>query len=154
VAAPLVVGWAEWVALPAWGLLAVCAKVDTGAETSALHALDVERYHQDRRPRVRFRVQPLARRKIAVACDAEVVDEREVRASNGHVERRPVVRTALRLGLRTDAPAWPIELTLTDRRAMRYRMLLGRQALAGHALVDAAAAFLHGEPSDPSAFYG
>jgi hypothetical protein len=153
-AAPRVVGWREWVALPELGLLAVHAKADTGAETSALHAEAVEPFSEGGAPWVRFTTRPLLRRALVVACVAPVVDERHVTASSGHGETRRVVRTLLRLGVRTDAPAWPVEVTLADRRAMRYPMLLGREALAGRLLVDPAAEHLLGEIVDPRAFYG
>ncbi len=151
--APRVVGWREWVALPDLGLLAVHAKVDTGAETSALHAEDVEPFTDGGAPWVRFTARPFLRRPLAVACAAPVVDERHVTASSGHGEWRRVVRTTLRLGPRADAPAWPIEVTLADRTRMRYPMLLGREALAGRLLVDPAAEYLLGEIAHPRAFY-
>ena len=149
----LVVGWGEWVALPELGLLAVRAKIDTGARTSALHACDVSTYRRGEEWRARFTVHPLPRRRVAVACDARLVDERDVTSSSGHTETRLVVATRMRLGVKAGAPEWPIELTLTDRGEMRFRMLVGRQALAGRALVHPAAAYLHGRVSDAAAFY-
>ena len=152
---PVLVGWREWVALPGLGLLALACKVDTGAATSVLHAVGVEPFRREGRAWVRFRVRPLHRERPAleVPCAAPVVDEREVTASSGHAETRLVVETALRLGLRTDAPAWPIELTLADRTPLRFPMLLGRQAMAGRVLVDPGASFLLGTLARPEAFY-
>lgn len=150
----LTVGWREWVALPELGLLALRAKVDTGAETSALHAFDVETYREGGAPFVRFKAQPLLRRGPVVVCTAPVVDERRVTASSGQGERRVVIATTLRLGVRADAPVWPIEVTLADRSAMRFPMLLGREALAGRVVVDPAASFLLGPVAVPRAFYG
>jgi hypothetical protein len=82
------------------------------------------------------------------------VDERHVTASSGHTETRPVIRTEMRLGVRAGSPAWPIELTLADRRAMQHPLLLGRQALAIRVLVDAGAENTLGEVSEPAALYG
>ena len=149
-------GWREWVALPALGLLAVACKVDTGAATSALHALDVTPFSRGGETWVRFVVRPLrrARPRLAVPCEARVVDEREVTASSGHAELRVVIATPLRLGLRADAPTWPVELTLTDRTPMRYPMLLGREAMAGRVLVDPAASYRLGALAHPEDFYG
>lgn len=148
------VGWQEWLAFPELGLPAVRAKIDTGARTSALHAHDIKHVERDGETAVRFLVNPLFRgRKLAVACEAPVVDEREVTSSNGHTELRIVVEAMLRLGLSSDAPEWPVELTLTDRRGMRFPMLLGREAMSGRVLVDSAASFHLGRPDHPGAFY-
>ena len=137
----IIVGWREWVALPDLGLPAVKAKVDTGAKTSSLHAFDIETFREGGRERVRFGVHPLQDdEQLAVWATADVVDERSVTSSSGHEELRVVIRTALRLGDLT----WPVEVTLTDRRSMRLRMLLGREALAGRLLVDASVSYLHG----------
>jgi ribosomal protein S6--L-glutamate ligase len=123
--APLVLGWQEWVALPGLGLPALKAKIDTGAKTSALHAFAIE---PPRGGRVRFCVHPVPRRDdIEVWCEARVVDERVVTSSNGERERRLVIATDIEI----DGRRWPIEVTLTNRAAMRSRMLIGRQGLGG-----------------------
>jgi ribosomal protein S6--L-glutamate ligase len=131
-------GWEEWVALPLLGLPAIKAKVDTGARTSALHAHFVEPFWLRRSRRVRFGVHPIPRRAdIEVLCTAPVVDERMVTSSNGDREKRFVIATPIRIGDRQ----WDIEVTLTNRDAMSYRMLIGRQAIAGGVLVDPATSF-------------
>ncbi len=143
-----------WVGLPGLRLPALHAKVDTGAATSALFALDVERYVEAGAPWVRFRVNPLwPFTAPAVECAAPVVDERQVTASSGHAETRPVIRTELRLGVRVESPAWPIEVTLADRRAMVHPLLLGREALAGHVIVDAGVENSLGLITEPAALY-
>ncbi|QOL80378.1 30S ribosomal protein S6--L-glutamate ligase [Pseudooceanicola spongiae] len=129
---PFKVGWEEWVALPGLGLPALKTKIDTGARTSALHAFDIEPFGPSQAPHVRFSVHPIpGREDVTIACSAEVIDRREVTSSNGETEWRYVVRTDVVLGDRT----WPIEITLTDRGSMAYRMLLGRQALADEMVV-------------------
>ena len=138
VAAPFILGWEEWIALPGLGLPAIKAKVDTGARTSALHAVFVEPFGSKRKPKVRFGVHPIPRRAdVEIICEAPVVDRRAVRSSNGKLEQRYVISTPLRIGDRE----WPIEVTLTNRDAMSYRMLLGRQAIGGGVLVDPASSF-------------
>ena len=149
-----VIGWREWVALPLLGLPALRAKTDTGATTSALQATDLEPFAHGGAPHVRFRVHPFLRRlSFEVVCEAPVVDERRVTSSSGHDEKRVVIGTALRLGIRVGAPEWPIEITLTDRREMRYPMLLGREAMTGRLLVDPGAEFLLGRPGAPRELY-
>jgi ribosomal protein S6--L-glutamate ligase len=135
---PFVVGWEEWLALPELGLPAIKAKVDSGARTSALHASAITEVGSAERPRVRFDVHPIpGRADVVVTCTAEVVDRREVTSSNGDVERRYVIRTPVTIGSRT----WPIEISLTNRETMSYRMLLGRQAIRDDMLVDPARSF-------------
>lgn len=136
---PFVLGWEEWLALPELGLPAIKAKVDTGARTSALHASTIEEIGTAERPQVRFEVHPVpGRDDVTVTCVADVVDRRDVTSSNGEVERRTVIRTPVRIGDRE----WPIEVTLSNREAMAYRMLLGRLAVRSDMFVDPTTSFL------------
>lgn len=125
-------GWEEWVALPKLGLPALKAKVDTGARTSALHASDIEAFGPAANPKVRFAVHPIpGQYDLAIPCSAPIVDRRDVTSSNGETEFRYVIQTTLKVGDRH----WPVEVTLTDRGSMAYRMLIGRQALSDDMLV-------------------
>jgi ribosomal protein S6--L-glutamate ligase len=124
--AQLVFGWEEWVALPGLGLPAIKAKIDTGAKTSALHAEAIEEFGSAAAPRARFVIRPAPRRpEIAVTCVAPIIDRRSITSSNGI----PDVRYVITADLEIDGHLWPIEISLSDRRDMSYRMLLGRQAL-------------------------
>lgn len=135
----LCLGWREWLALPELGIDRLKCKVDTGARTSALHAFYVESYKDDAVTRVRFGIHPLQGRVgVEVHCDAVVFDEREVTDSGGNRERRIVIKTPVCVGGRT----WPIEVTLTNRDTMTFRMLLGRTAIKGNYVVDPAASYL------------
>ena len=152
------VGWREWVTLPDLapagppaGLPAgaaadpprVKAKVDTGARTSSLHAFDVETFERDGGEFVRFSLHPRQHSdKHAIACEAELLGTREVKSSNGQVQARPVIVTHASIGGRR----FPLEVTLANRDAMGFRMLLGREALRGRFLVDPAASYLGGKP--------
>ena len=135
----MIVGWREWVALPELGIALVKAKVDTGARTSCLHAKDVTTFVRKKQRWVRFTVHPMQRStRRAVVCLAPLVDERWVRSSNGRSQLRPVIRTQLELG----DERWDIELTLTNRAVMGFRMLLGRQAVRRRAIVDPGQSYL------------
>jgi ribosomal protein S6--L-glutamate ligase len=126
------------VALPELGLPALKAKIDTGAKTSALHTHFIEPYGNGRRLKVRFGVRPSPDSSdLEIAASADVVDRREVISSNGAPELRYVIMTTLRIGGRE----WPIEVTLTNRERMAYRMLIGRQAIRSDMLVDCGASF-------------
>lgn len=133
------IGWREWVGLPDLGIAWVKAKVDTGARSSSLHAWDV---HVDEAAgEVRFAVHPFQHDDVlTVPVRAELVAVRDIRSSNGEVERRPaIVATAALCG-----EAVPIELTLTNRDDMGFRMLLGRSALRRRFLIDPGRSFLGG----------
>lgn len=140
------IGWREWVALPELGIDRVKAKVDTGARTSALHAVRIERFRRDGREMVRFEAQPVQREtRTRVRAEAQVLEVRSVRSSTGAESRRPVIETPVRVLDRE----WSIELTLVPRDLMGFRMLLGRQAVRGRFVVDPARSFISGE-SGPS----
>lgn len=134
------VGWREWVGLPDLQVPAIKVKIDTGARTSALHAYDIERVGAH----VEFSVQPLQRNSgLSVRCRAPLVDIRTVTDSGGHKEERYVVTSLLHIG----ALNKNIEITLTQRHDMLFRMLIGRTALMPHCLVDPAASYLCGKLS-------
>lgn len=140
------IGWREWLALPGLGLPAIKAKVDTGARTSALHAWRVEPHERDGSPWVRFHMHPLQRdTELSIVCEAPIHDRRQVSDSGGHRELRYVIRAEIELGdgRRT------IEVTLTDRDTMLFRMLLGRQAMRGLRVVPDAS-FLTRSPLSPT----
>ncbi len=137
------IGWREWLALPELGVPFIKAKIDTGARTSSLHALHVETFERDQQTWVRFDVHPLQRdARVTVSSEAPVREFRDVRSSSGHVSRRPVIITpAILLGQRFD-----LELTLANRVAMGFRMLLGREAVRGRFLIDTSHSFLSERP--------
>jgi hypothetical protein len=135
----LVIGWREWVRLPDLEIRLIKAKIDTGAQTSALHAEDIDIFRRGGRDHVAFTVHPRQRTRTgAVSGTAPLVELRHVRSSSGHLELRPVILTRVDLG----GMIWPIEMTLTRRDVMGFRMLLGRGALRGHAIVDPGHSFL------------
>jgi hypothetical protein len=138
-----VMGWREWAVLPQLDVPAIKVKVDTGAKTSSLHTYRMENFARDELEYVRFWIHPLQRRTdIEIICEAPVLDRRVVRDSGGHAEERYVIRTPLRIGRHE----WDIDLTLTSREDMLFRMLLGRRAIVeSNFLVDPRSSYLHGK---------
>ncbi|TLY48716.1 MAG: ATP-dependent zinc protease [Gammaproteobacteria bacterium] len=139
---PITIGWREWVSLPELGIPRLKTKVDTGARTSSLHACCVEVIEETpHQKQVRFIIHPQPKRfpEKAIKCIADLIDIREITDSGGHKENRCVIQTSVVLG----TLCWPIEITLTSRDTMRFRMLLGRTALEQRFIVDPTHSYLY-----------
>jgi hypothetical protein len=133
------IGWQEWVSLPLLGITHIKAKVDTGARTSALHAFSVTPFKEGDQEKVRFDIHPVQNDvSVVVTCVADVIDKRFITDSGGHREERYVISTTLVLAGRS----WPIEITLTERDTMLFRMLLGRSAIRKRYIVNPARSFI------------
>lgn len=133
-----IIGWREWLDLPELGLTDIKAKVDTGARTSALHAFSLRTFKEGNKDRISFDIHPIQHdNNTVVTCTADIIDQRWVSDSGGHREERFVILTPVTLGHRT----WPIEITLTERDTMLFRMLLGRSAIRKRFVINPARAF-------------
>lgn len=141
------IGWREWVQLPDLSSVPLKAKIDTGARTSTLHAFGLSLHERDSEPWVDFEVHPIqgsAGQRSTVSYP--VSGFKQVRSSSGHTERRPVIRTLFKIGDRE----FDIDLTLTSRDEMGFRMLLGRSAVRRRFWVDPGRSFLHPAPAHAS----
>lgn len=140
----LIIGSEEWCNLPELGIPFIKARVDSGAKTSSIHAFNITRFRRANESWVSFEVHPIQRnRGTVIRCELPIVDNRVVKSSSGTSEKRYVVRTTLKVG----EDSWEIELTLTNRDSMGYRMLLGREAMNGRMIVDPELSFSLGEVS-------
>jgi hypothetical protein len=129
----ITLGWREWISLPELGITKIKTKVDTGARTSALHAFFVEPYKEQGAQHVRFGIHPIqGDSETSIICTAPVMDKREVTDSGGHKETRYIIEATAEIG----TTKRKIEMSLTNRDTMKFRMLLGRTALAGEFKVD------------------
>jgi len=133
------VGWREWVALPDLGLAEIKAKIDTGARSSALHAFNIHTFERDGRQFVKFVLHPYQRdSRTTMHAEAELSGYRRVRNPGGRTESRPCIKTSIRIF----EEEYRIDLTLTNRDMMGFRMLLGRQAIRGRFLVNAGRSYI------------
>ncbi len=133
------IGWREWVALPEFDVPWTKAKIDTGARTSSLHAEEIEVHGE----RVQFTITPWQGSELdSVRVDADVLEWRIVRSSSGYAEERPTILTDIIIRSRS----LPIELTLTQRHQMGFRMLVGREAIRTTFLVDPSRSYLGARP--------
>lgn len=129
----VVIGKEEWCSLPELGLPAIKARIDSGAKTSSLHAFNINPFEENGKKYVHFDIHPLQdNRKVMQSCRGTVIDHRYVKSSSGEREKRYVIKTPLSLG----NEIWDVEITLTNRDSMGYRMLIGREAMKGKVLIN------------------
>lgn len=122
----MTVGWKEEAKLSELNIDPIKVKVDTGAKTSSLHAFDVQSFEENGVTYVKFKTSPYKRHpKKTISCQSEVIDYRKITSSNGQTQLRYVIRTPITIGNQT----WDIDVTLANREKMRYKMLLGREAM-------------------------
>ena len=138
-----IIGWKEWFSLDCIALPAIKGKIDTGAKTSALHAFNIETFYIEDVEYVRFDIHPLQKNKRFVrSCISRVIDRRMVSDSSGKKEKRIVIKSDLKIGDKKIR----VELTLTNRDNMSFRMLLGREAIMqAKMIVDISKSFVQGK---------
>lgn len=140
----VIVGSEEWCAFPDMGIPTIKARVDSGAKTSALHAVNIQSFEKDGENWVKFDINPIQKNtKAVIHCQAPLIDKRVVKSSSGFREQRYVIKTEIQFG----GASWEVELTLTNRDSMGFRMLLGREAMSGRVLVDPEQKYLLGQPT-------
>lgn len=143
----IILGSEEWCSFPELGIPVIKARVDSGAKTSALHAINIAPFKKEGQNWVRFDINPIQNNvKTIINCEAPLVDKRVVKSSSGFREERYVIQTNLEIGNTN----WIIEMTLTNRDSMGFRMLLGREAMSGRVLVDPEQQYLLGQPTSES----
>ena len=140
----IILGSEEWCSFPELGIPAIKARVDSGAKTSALHAINIAPFLKEGENWVKFDINPIQNNlKTVIHCEAKLIDKRIVKSSSGFREQRYVIQTQLKIG----DDIWAIEMTLTNRDSMGFRMLLGREAMSGRILVDPEQKYLLGQTS-------
>lgn len=137
-----VVGWRENIGLPELGIDSMPAKIDTGARTSALHAVDQELVEIDGVQWVEFMI-PIHNKRTTKRHRAPFLEERNIKNSSGVHERRLIVRTQLQMA----GESQPTEVSLTNREKMEFDIILGRTAMHGrNFLIVPSESFVLGQP--------
>ena len=143
----IILGSEEWCSFPELGIPAIKARVDSGAKTSALHAINIAPFTKEGLNWVKFDINPIQNNlKTVIHCEALLIDKRVVKSSSGFREQRYVIQTEIKIG----DDIWKIEMTLTNRDSMGFRMLLGREAMSGRILVDPEQKYLLGQTTTES----
>ncbi len=141
----VIVGSEEWCSFPVLGIPTIKARVDSGAKTSAMHAINIAPFIKNEENWVKFDINPIQNNnKTVIHCESKLVDKRIVKSSSGFREQRYVIGAELEIG----GKKWTIEITLTNRDSMGFRMLLGREAMSGRVLVDPEEKYLLGQPTN------
>lgn len=141
----VILGSEEWCSFPDIGIPAIKARVDSGAKTSALHAINIAPFIKNENNWVKFDINPIQNNvRTVIHCEAPLIAKRIVKSSNGFREQRYVIQTTLQMG----SNSWDIEMTLTNRDSMGFRMLLGREAMMGRVIVDPEKDYLLDAPTE------
>ncbi len=137
----LILGRCEWVSLPDLDISAIPAKIDTGAKSSSIHAYDIHIQEKNGQEFVSFDLHPIKQKEtLVIRCEAPVLKYINVKSSSGHIQRRPFIRTKIKMA----GYLWDIDLNLTNRDEMGFRMIIGREAINKRALIDPALKYIHG----------
>ncbi len=128
-----IIGRADRIDLPGFGVFDIKAKVDTGAYTSAIHCSKVKVRRKNGKQYIVFRILDshialLERRRYVTSQ----FKRKKVRSSSGHVEKRYFIKAHVLLF----GQQILTEFSLSDRETMRFPVLLGRKLLKDRLLVD------------------
>lgn len=124
-----VLGWVErLILLPEKAYLDT--KLTPGSEGNILHATNVKRFKRKSHSWVRFTT--LNRKGEPIEIERELVNRSRFRTTSGDVEKRLVVKS----GICLSGKYMELEFALSDRSNFEHEARIGRDALAGHFLVD------------------
>ena len=135
----IIIGWREYISLPEFNIPRIKVKVDTGANTSALHVTNLKMINRDGDDFAQFYIHPIQKKiKPKYKVELKIIEHRSIKSSNGFITVRPVVFMPVKIG----PFYYEIEVTLINRDLMGFRMLLGRKAMKGKFLVNPSGSFL------------
>lgn len=139
----LLLGRYEWVSLPSQQLT-LPARVDSGANTSSLHAVNLREFERDGKSWVGFEThyQPKNNEPpLKAEIEAPIVRRVRIIQASG-TETRPVVILPMKLG----SLVQDTEFTLSDRGDLTFPILLGRRFMMDIAVIDVSRTYVQGKP--------
>lgn len=126
---PKIVGSSEIVDFPRFDMFGVPAKIDTGADTGAIHCTAIEEREISGKSVLRF--SPFNHPENVIITTDYII--KKVKSSNGDSNKRYFIDTAIIV----QGKEYPITLSLADRREMTWPVLIGKKFLSEqHFLVD------------------
>lgn len=135
------IGRREYVDFPLLGITKTEAKIDTGAFSSAIHCENIEVQHENGAQVLTFTLPEefYAGNKTITHRFTEF-KQKKIKNSFGEAEDRYVIRTKIHIGHKT---IWA-DFSLSDRKSMRYPILIGRKAIKGKFIIDVKQVHLNG----------
>lgn len=127
-----IIGHIELVDLPELNLYNIQAKIDTGAANSVLHCEDFKVIEKGGEQFISFKIKPSHNKSDIYSFTFPIFREGLIKSSFGQTEKRHLFNTQIRIF----DQLFNIKLSLRDRSAMKYPMLLGKKFICGKFLVD------------------
>lgn len=117
------------------GIENIDIKIDTGAYTSSIHSHDIRVVEKDGEQVLEFQLfDPTHPQFNNKTFQVKEYKQKTVKSSFGTVEKRFVIKTTIDLFGKT----FPIELSLSERKNMRFPILIGRRFIKNKFLVNPA----------------
>jgi hypothetical protein len=127
------IGRLEYIDIPELDLYGISAKIDTGAYRGAIHATDINEVVENGIKKLTFKIfdeeHPEHKDKIYESLDFNI---HKFRGTKTKLHDRYVIPLKINIA----GEKIEIELSLTDRKGLRYPVLLGRRALKNKFLID------------------
>ncbi|SEN62698.1 ATP-dependent zinc protease family protein [Nitrosomonas marina] len=130
-----ILGGLEYVYLDPPGIN-LSARIDTGAQTSSLNALDMVEFERDGKPYIKFNIiDPETKEKLELT--RRIRGYTKIKKHKTESQRRPIVQLRVKLGNLDEQ----ISFTLIDRSKFEQQVLIGRNFLRDLAVVDVSKEF-------------
>lgn len=136
------IGRREFVDFPLLHLKQVEAKIDTGAFSSAIHCEDIQVISENGKAILTFTLpSEFYPNNETQQLRFEDFKQKKIKNSFGEAEDRYVIRTKIHIGRKTILA----DFSLSDRKSMRYPILIGRKAIKGKFIIDVKQVHLNGQ---------
>lgn len=134
----VLIGRVEWVSMPELKIKHK-ARIDTGAKTTSLHAVNIEEVEQRGELFVKFQTVDNEGKTVEVVRKVDTTQK--VSNTAGFVSKRYVIKEKIKMG----NIEREVLVNLNDRSKMDYKFLVGRNLLLGRFIVDVARSHVLGD---------